>query len=469
MPKLELNAALLSFRVAAAIQNCLIHPISRTYFWTDSSTVRNWIRATASFNQIFVANRVGEIQTLTESDEWHFIPGKLNPADAATRSAIGEDVWPWIWQDGPEFLLQLESAWPTDLPWMAATVELKATKSYHVQITPDPFDWSAVSLDHSYLSSFLKLEGETKNLLKRCQSEAFPEDLTRLKRGKLLRSSSYLLALSPKLGEAEILRLGGRIDRAKLPYDARHPPLLPSKHPLTEKIVEVVHGQMHHAGTDYLFAKLCRHFWVIRGRELSDKAVSALFTCLATRAVHIELAESLSSEDFLLVFRRFIGLFGKPATVQSDNGTNFVGAERELNDLVNQLGKDPKLSQFRKEKMIDYTNQSFQPPRALHFGGAHESFVRSTKRAFPRKKWKSAQENLSVGDIVLLLDPNQPCGLWKIGHVNQVYPGNEGLVRVVKVRTKDGEYTRAIHRLSILKKAAVADVHPKESLPPSSK
>ena len=117
------------------------------------------------------------------------------------------------------------------------------------------------------------------------------------------------------------------------------------------------------------------------GRNRVTKRYGALFTCLATRAVNLELAESLSSEDFLLVLRRFIGLFGKPVTVHSDNGTNFVGAERELNDLVNQLGKDPKLLQFRKEKIIDWY---FQPPRAPHFGGAHESLVRSTKRALYR-------------------------------------------------------------------------------------
>jgi hypothetical protein len=67
--ELELNAALLSARVAAAVQNCVSHSIGRRYFWTDSSTVRNWIRATNFIYQIFVANRVGEIQTLTESDE----------------------------------------------------------------------------------------------------------------------------------------------------------------------------------------------------------------------------------------------------------------------------------------------------------------------------------------------------------------------------------------------------------------
>jgi hypothetical protein len=92
--KLKLNAALLSSRVAAAIQGCITHPVHQRYFWTDSSTVRNWIRATASFYQIFVSNRIGEIQTLRETQEWRFVPGRLNPADAATPSPIGEEVWP---------------------------------------------------------------------------------------------------------------------------------------------------------------------------------------------------------------------------------------------------------------------------------------------------------------------------------------------------------------------------------------
>jgi hypothetical protein len=55
----------------------------------------------------------------------------------------------------------------------------------------------------------------------------------------------------------------------------------------------------------------------------------------------------------LLVFRRFIGLFGKPASVHSDNGTNFVGAERELNKLILLLNDDPKLAKFKTEKLID--------------------------------------------------------------------------------------------------------------------
>lgn len=104
------------------------------------------------------------------------------------------------------------------------------------------------------------------------------------------------------------------------------------------------------------------------GRNRVVKRYVALFTCLVTRAVHLELAESLSAEDFLLVFRIFIGLYVKPASLHSDNGTNFVGAERELNELILLLNDGTKLVKFRTEKLIDW---HLKPPRAPHFGGPH--------------------------------------------------------------------------------------------------
>lgn len=108
-------------------------------------------------------------------------------------------------------------------------------------------------------------------LVRRCQTEAFFDDIQHLQREKALPSSSHLLAFSPTIGEDGLLRLGGWIGRSKLPYDNRHPSLLPGKHPLTEKLVQVLHEEMHHAGTDYLFAKLCQHFWIIRGREVTKR------------------------------------------------------------------------------------------------------------------------------------------------------------------------------------------------------
>jgi hypothetical protein len=81
----------------------------------------------------------------------------------------------------------------------------------------------------------------------------------------------------------------------------------------------------------------------------------------------------------------------------------------------------------------------------------------------PRKKWQSAQPLASVGDIVMMLDPNQPRGQWKIGHVRQVHPGDDGLVRVVKFQTEDWIHSRVIHRLSLLEQAPISDAEYKKA------
>ena len=73
IPKLELNAALLGARLLRTVHSILEPRIQRRFLWTDSSTVRNWIRATAAYYQVFVSNRVGEIQTITEPEEWRFV------------------------------------------------------------------------------------------------------------------------------------------------------------------------------------------------------------------------------------------------------------------------------------------------------------------------------------------------------------------------------------------------------------
>src|SRR5207237_821497 len=61
-----------------------------------------------------------------------------------------------------------------------------------------------------------------------------------------------------------------------------------------------------------------------------EKRYGALFTCLVTRAIHLELAGSLSTDSFIMSLRRFISRRGAPAHIHSDNGTNFVGAQTEL-------------------------------------------------------------------------------------------------------------------------------------------
>ncbi len=66
------------------------------------------------------------------------------------------------------------------------------------------------------------------------------------------------------------------------------------------------------------------------------KLYGCIFTCLASRAIHLEPAVSLEMDSFIHALRRFIARRGHVIRMFSDNGTNFVGAERELFSNISQ-------------------------------------------------------------------------------------------------------------------------------------
>lgn len=74
-------------------------------------------------------------------------------------------------------------------------------------------------------------------------------------------------------------------------------------------------------------------FQVRRGRSFV-KRYGVIFTCLAIRAVHLEIAHSLSTDSFLLALRRFIARRGQVKEIYSDNGSNLTGGEKELRDAI---------------------------------------------------------------------------------------------------------------------------------------
>jgi transposase InsO family protein len=105
-----------------------------------------------------------------------------------------------------------------------------------------------------------------------------------------------------------------------------------------------------------------------------DKKWGAIFTCLTTRAIHLELAPALSTDAFILVLRAFIGRRGMPLEIYSDNGTNFSGAEAELRRVLQKVSKEAQYE-------FAHINWKFNPPAAPHMEGAWERLVRSVKVA----------------------------------------------------------------------------------------
>ncbi|XP_066927410.1 uncharacterized protein [Clytia hemisphaerica] len=111
---------------------------------------------------------------------------------------------------------------------------------------------------------------------------------------------------------------------------------------------------------------------ILRSRA---KRWGCIFTCLTTRAVHLEVAPSLETDDFLNVFKRFVNRRGCPKIVRSDCGTNFKGADRVLGEEWMNIDRD---------KVIDYATKKkfewkFNPPEAPHMGGVWERMIRSVK------------------------------------------------------------------------------------------
>ena len=113
----------------------------------------------------------------------------------------------------------------------------------------------------------------------------------------------------------------------------------------------------------------------VKYRRGTAKQYRCLFTCLSTRAVHIEIAHSLTSDSFLMALHRFIARRGRPEKLWSDNGTNFVSANRELEEEIQQLDT----TSTRSEMLSLGIEWVFNPPHAPHMGGAWERLIRSVK------------------------------------------------------------------------------------------
>ena len=403
--------------------------------------------------------------------------------------------------------------------------------------------------------------------------------------------------LSPFVDPEGVVRVGGRADKALVSYETRHPVLLSGDHWISRLIIQHAH-QLGHSGVAATVAKTRTKYWIVRahdvaksvkfrcvvcreigaklesqvmadlpqsrlapftppfhytscdyfgpyrvniGRNKTAKHYAVIFTCLNTRAVHLELAADCTTMEFLQVLRRFFALRGAPALMISDNGSQLVGAERELREMIEGLDTD-KLREFSAERGMKW---QFTTPAAPHQNGCAEALVKSCKitlkkaigeqvltplelqtclvevanlvnqrpigripndpddgsylcpndvllgRAsshipqgpfrqtknprhivefvqkivdsfwtrwtrdvfpslLPRKQWNAEKRNVRVDDFVIVQTPGAVRGNWNVGRVVIVYPGQDGRVRNVKVKTRTREYERPITKIAVI-------------------
>ncbi|XP_046567249.1 uncharacterized protein LOC124275671 [Haliotis rubra] len=274
---------------------------------------------------------------------------------------------------------------------------------------------------------------QTENYLYcQVQQQCFSKDFDCLKSGKQLPHDSRLIQLDPEYDpELDLIRVGGRLRRAEsLDSNIKNPIVLDPTHEITKLIIRDHDEKLLHYGPEHLFAEIRRRFWVLRGREAIrrhqrkcatcqkwrsnpatqkmadlpparlrlfkpafystgvdcfgpmqvkigrrlEKRWGVIFKCMTTRAVHLDLLESMDSDAFLMAFRRFVSRRGKPHELLSDQGTNFKGAKSELQNAWSEM--EPELRHYLVNQKVEFV---FNPPSAPHHGGVWEREIRSVK------------------------------------------------------------------------------------------
>ena len=465
--KLELCAAAL---LAKLVQRCIPYlniNIDNIFLWSDSKIVLCWLRSCSRAWNTFVANRVGEIQDLTPIENWHHVNTLDNPADPLSRGVMPAKLADKkIWWHGPEWLSEEQSKWPMNEDISIEKEKIPERKSTctinHACIKKPLFLFTRFScyLKLVHITAYclrikkrasnqkIKLPKQlqvdeiieaNKKLIKFAQNESFSAEISSIKSVGSVNKQSSILKLTPFLDADGILRVGGRLKNSSLPFDAKHPILLPSKHPFTRLLIIYEHERSFHAGAYNTLSIIRQKYWPCAGRDVvraivkkcvkcfknapkTDvplmgnlpkhrvdipirafahcgvdfagpinykegerrnsklrKSYIAIFACFATKAMHIELTIDLSAETFLNVLRRFIARRGRPTDIYSDNATNFVGTEHDLHSLHEMFTtecENSKIINFCANEQIQW---HFIPPRAPNFGGLWEAAVKSAK------------------------------------------------------------------------------------------
>jgi hypothetical protein len=259
-------------------------------------------------------------------------------------------------------------------------------------------------------------------------------ELKAIRSNKRLPRGSPLRRLNVFLDDEEILRVGGRLRHSKVHFDTKHQIVLP-RHHVTMILMRTLHEENGHLGQQALLSMVRQNYWPIAAkttiakivrncvkcfrcrprladqvmgdlpecrttichpfvnvgidyagpltvkinRKTSMKAYVAIFVCMSTKAVHIELVSDLTSGAFIAALTRFVSRRGLCQNIHCDNGTNFVGARNEL-DALYKMVKDKS---FQDEICNHFAAKQIQfhfiPPRSPNFGGLWEAAVKSAK------------------------------------------------------------------------------------------
>lgn len=264
-------------------------------------------------------------------------------------------------------------------------------------------------------------------VIKMVQGMSFSQEIRSLQNHNVPTRDDKLWKLCPFLDEQGILRIGGRLKHATLHPNVRHPVVLPKESHVSALIVKHYHERVFHQGRGMTLNELrANGFWILvcskvvsshifkcikcrklrrctEQQKMADlpgdrkeiappftycgmdcfrpfyvkegrkelKRYGLLFTCMCSRAVHIEMLDDMSTDAFINALRAFIAIRGAVRQIRCDQGTNFVGAKNEFMEAFKEMD-NAQLRILECEFLMN-------TPGASHMGGIWERQIRTVR------------------------------------------------------------------------------------------
>ncbi|CAC5383130.1 unnamed protein product [Mytilus coruscus] len=308
---------------------------------------------------------------------------------------------------------------------------LKRSVGWILKVQFEKLNLDKEKVDSKICLSVTDMNEAERAVLIAIQLQVFSSEISAISDGSdHVKRDSYLRNLDPILDDS-LLRVGGRLHESNMPMESKHPVILPKNHHLSDLILRHIHLELKHSGRNHMLSRLREKYWIVNAptaiRKLISKCVvcrkqgsrieqkmanlpedrllpneplftrvgvdyfgpfevkikrshvkryGVIFTCLASRAVHLEVAASLDTNSYINALRRFIARRGQVVKIRSDNGTNFVGAEKELKRSISDWNVE-QIHDVMLQRNIDW---QFNPPAGSHHGGVWERLIRSVRK-----------------------------------------------------------------------------------------
>ena len=342
-PRGELCGAVLQARIRSFISKYSRFEFERIYHLVDSEVVRSYIINESSKFNIFVANRIAEINDLTDNktDEWYHLPRKFNIADAPTKGLTPEQIGiKSEWQCGPEFLKFPEDQWPisqevhtniSDLPDYSRPVFTAVVR------TKQPF------INISQFSRYRQLLRVTARLMKlqangNLQKRSLFPMANEITVDEIYQAETYWIKyvqseIMTKYAAGHYVKLGAVFTDGIIYVGKRTTNwnaatwnnqlfiLLPSDHPFTTLYALSSHWRSGHLGIAAGIAMVRSKFWVVGIKVIMKNLINACVFCRKKNETLIQ--QKMSPLPFIRLspapafFRTGIDFFG-PFTIRGE-------------------------------------------------------------------------------------------------------------------------------------------------------